>query len=176
MLRQSPYSYDELVDYHDADWADQIKRLSDGAGMQYAYDAISEGASVEKVASLLEPDGRMAIVRSREGGAWEALSLPVEPIYGAVREGLGEEVQHQGFTIPKSLPARDFAVKFYQWLGGALGSEVQPVPVRLMPGGLSDVVEDGFALLGDGGMGDRVAGRKEGWMRPVSAEKLVYGI
>lgn len=49
--------------------------------------------------------------------------------------------------------------------------------LRVMPGGLSDViVRDGFELLGSGTVGGRSggAGRTEDWMRPISAEKLVY--
>jgi hypothetical protein len=45
-----------------------------------------------------------------------------------------------------------------------------------MPGGLEKVVEDGFQLLGAGSVTDRQAKRPEEWMRPVSAEKLVYRI
>jgi hypothetical protein len=43
-----------------------------------------------------------------------------------------------------------------------------------MPGGLENVVPDGLALLGCGSMEDRNKERPEAWMRPVSAEKLVY--
>jgi len=173
-LRAEPYFYDHLVEYRDPTWSSQITGLSDGVGMHYAYDGLSEGGSVTHVASTLAKCGQMAIVRSREGGAWKGDNLPIEPVYGAVWEGLGEEVQYQGMTVAKSPAARDFAVAFYKWLSGAMGSEIKPVPVRVMPGALEKVVEDGFALLGAGGMGDRRINRTEEWMRPVSAEKLVY--
>jgi len=45
-----------------------------------------------------------------------------------------------------------------------------------MPGGLERIVNDGFALLGPGSMVDRESSRTEAWMKPVSAEKLVYKI
>jgi hypothetical protein len=45
-----------------------------------------------------------------------------------------------------------------------------------MPGGLGSVVHDGFQLLGAGGMEERRTVRAEPWMRPVSAEKIVYNI
>jgi NADPH:quinone reductase-like Zn-dependent oxidoreductase len=176
MLKSEPYGYEHLVDYRDGDWPEQIQKLADGKGMNYAYDCISEGESVARVSSILASKGKIAIVRSRAGGAWKADDLPVEPIYGAVWEGLGEEIQYQGFTVKKSPAARDFAVEFYKWLSGAAGSKLVPNPVRLMPGGLEKVVEDGFALLGPGKMEDRGEGRREEWMRPVSAEKLVYEI
>jgi NADPH:quinone reductase-like Zn-dependent oxidoreductase len=173
-LKAEPYAYDYLVDYRDKDWAQQIKQHSGDVGIHYAYDGLSEGESVTLVASTLARNGKMAIVRSREGGAWKADNLPIEPVYGAVWEGLGEEVQYQGLTVGKSPAARDFAAAFYQWLSQAVGSELLPVPIRLMPGGLERVVEDGFALLGAGGMEDRQAKRSDDWMRPVSAEKLIY--
>ncbi|KAF2681956.1 GroES-like protein [Lentithecium fluviatile CBS 122367] len=174
MLKSEPYAYDFLVDYRDNDWPGQIRRASDGEGMHLAYDCISEDDSVAMVSSTLSGNGRIAIVRSRAGGAWEADHLPTEPVYGAVWEGLGEEVRYQGFTIKRSLAARKFAVDFYRWLGSAAGSKLMPVPSRLMPGGLKKVVDDGFKLLGTGKMEERQVSRSEEWMRPVSAEKLVY--
>lgn len=176
MLRSEPYGYDHLVDYRDADWPEQIKKLSGGAGMQYIYDCVSEGRSVEQAYSILADGGKCAIVRSREGGAWTAKELPVEPVYGAVWEGLGEEVEYQGFTIERSPAARQFAVEFYRWLGEAVGEVLRLVPYRLMPGCLERVVEDGFRLLGSGGMEKREVRREEEFMRPVSAEKIVYRI
>jgi NADPH:quinone reductase-like Zn-dependent oxidoreductase len=175
-LKAEPYCYDHLVDYRDNDWPNQINALSGGTGIHYAYDGLSEGDSVVRIVSTLASNGKMAIVRSREGGAWKADNLPIEPVYGAVWEGLGEEVQYQGFTVHKSLLARAFAVAFYRWLSAALGTDLVPVPIRIMPGGLHNVVKDGFALLGAGGMEERKANRTEEWMRPVSAEKLVYNI
>jgi NADPH:quinone reductase-like Zn-dependent oxidoreductase len=176
MLRSDPYAYDFLVDYRDNDWPEQIRKLAGGEGVHLAYDCISEGASVAMVSSTLSSNGRSAIVRSRAGGAWKGDELPVEPIYGAVWEGLGEEVHYQGFTVKQSPVARAFAVAFYRWLGEAAGPELVPVPIRSMPGGLEKVFEDGFSLLGTGSMEERQLKRPEEWMRPVSAEKLIYRI
>jgi hypothetical protein len=78
--------------------------------------------------------------------------------------------------VPKSAAARAFAVKFYAWLGQVIGTELKPVPIRLMPGGFEKVVEDGFKLLGPGAMGERETKRTEEYMKPVSAEKLVYKV
>ncbi|KAJ4296305.1 hypothetical protein N0V90_006350 [Kalmusia sp. IMI 367209] len=174
MLRSEPYGYEHLVDYRDEQWSKKMLELTGGTGVHYAYDCISEGSSVEKVSSLLANGGKSAIVRSRAGGAWKADVLPVEPIYGAVWEGLGEEIQYQGFTVPQSPAARAFAVQFYQWLSDAAGSDIKPVPIRSMPGGLNRVADDGFILLGAGKMEERQVSRAEQWMRPVSGEKLVY--
>ncbi|KAG7284049.1 hypothetical protein NEMBOFW57_010409 [Staphylotrichum longicolle] len=106
-----------------------------------------------------------------DGGEGE---LPTEPIYGAVWEGLGEEIQYQGFVVPASEAAKRFATDFYGWLSG--GGELRPNPIRLMPGGLDRVVPDGFMLLGSGAMEARQRDRTEEWMKPISAEKLVYRI
>jgi len=151
-------------------------KMPGGMGMHYAYDGLSEGDSVARVVSTLSRKGKMAIVCSREDGAWKADSLPLEPVYGTVWEGLGAEVQYQRLTLAESSGARDFAVAFYKWLRVVLGLAIHPVPVRLMPGGLKKLVGDGFALLGAGGMEDRHVRRTEEWMRLVSAEKLVYRI
>jgi NADPH:quinone reductase-like Zn-dependent oxidoreductase len=171
MLRNQPYCYDHLVDYHDTSWPDKIGELSGDVGMDYILDCISEGDSVTKVSQTLREGGHLAIVRSKEGGAWKAENLPVEPVYGAVWEGLGVEIQYSGLTVPKSPEARAFAVEFYKWLSE--GGKLKPNPVRVMPGGLERIVEDSFTLLGSGSMQDRDQRRKEAWMRPVSAEKLV---
>lgn len=176
MLKAMPYGYENLVDYRDEDWPWQVRELAGGVGMDYAYDCISEGDSVKRVSDTLAINGRSAVVRSRAGGAWKADSLPVEPIYGAVWEGLGKEIQYQGFTVKESIAAREFAVEFYKWLGTVVGSKLVPNPIRRMPGGLEQVVQDGFILLGPGSMKDRETSRTEEWMKPVSAEKLVYRI
>ena len=176
MLKNQPYCYDLVVDYHDTGWLDKIIRSSDGRGVQYAFDCIAEGDSVEKVSRTLRKGGKIVVVRSREGGAWKADNLPVEPTYGAVWEGLGEDIQYAGLRVPKSLNARAFAVEFFRWL--SRGGRLEPNPVRVMPGGLERIVEDGFTLLGSNLMEDRELKkeRDEPWMKPVSAEKLVYRI
>lgn len=101
MLMAEPYSYDYLVDYRDDDWPEQIRGFcGESGGVGYAVDCISEGLSVEKVSRTLNGNdkGRLAVFRSREGGAWRSENIPpdVNPIYGAVWEGLGKEVQYQG--------------------------------------------------------------------------------
>lgn len=177
MLQAEPYGYDGLVDYHDADWAAKVRGLTHaGTGVDYAYDCISEGWTVSKTASTLVPSGKMAIVRSREGGAWtEEENLPIEPSYGAVWEGLGEVVQYQGMNLPASPRARCFAVAFYQWLSSG-GGRLEPNPLREMPGGVESIVDDGFGLLGSGTMGDRGSSSEKDRMKPLSAEKMVYTV
>lgn len=81
------------------------------------------------------------------------------PIYGAVWEGLGERIEYQAFEVPASGTSREFTVAFYQWLSGS--GKLEANPIRLMPGGLARVVEDGFTLLGSGSMDDRKNERQE---------------
>lgn len=100
-LKAKPYSYDHLVDYRDTDWPQQIRELcGENGGVDYALDCISEGLSVERVSRTLAGGDRskLAVFRSREGGAWNSDNMPVEvePVYGAVWEGLGKEVEYQG--------------------------------------------------------------------------------
>ena len=66
-------------------------------------------------------------------------------------------------------------MSFYRFLSSTL--QLEPNPVRLMPGGLGKIVEDGFALLGPGSMDERGSNAgAEPWMKPISMEKLVYDI
>jgi NADPH:quinone reductase-like Zn-dependent oxidoreductase len=175
-LRAQPFSYDELVDYR-SDWCSELSNLTQSTGLDLAYDCISEGDTVQKISKILGPRGKMAIVRSAEGGAWTSKEpLPVQPSYGAVWEGLGEEVQYQGMNLPANAEARELAVKFYNWLSANGEAALKPINVRMMPGGLERIFDDGFQLLGSGSMTDRVVDRTKSWMRPVSAEKLVYNI
>ena len=98
-LKAEPYGYAELADYRDENWPRQIGTFCGERGVTYALDCISEGSSVGMVASTLGENGRFAVVRSREGKAWKG-ELSVEPVYGAVWEGLGEAVQYQSEFRP----------------------------------------------------------------------------
>ena len=66
-------------------------------------------------------------------------------------------------------------MSFYHFL--SLKLQLEPNPVRLMPGGLEKIVEDGFTLLGPGSMDERGSNaRTEPWTKPISMEKLIYEI
>lgn len=174
MLRGGVYGYEELVDYREEGWVGKVRGFTGGRGVDFALDCVSEGATVRMVCETVREGAKVAIVRSREAGAWSTEGVPLEKVvYGAVWEGLGKEVGYTGFVVPASAEARAFAVAFYKWLSE--GRNLEPSPVRMMPGGLERVVEDGLALLGPGKMEDR-GSRTEEWMRPVQAEKLVYQI
>ncbi|KAI8259502.1 hypothetical protein K4K58_002559 [Colletotrichum sp. SAR11_239] len=95
MLKQEPYGYDVLVDYHDADWVEQVRRAARG-GVQYAIDAISKSPSVEQVEQTLAEDGQLAVFRSPALGRFDVSRMRVKPLIGAVWEGLGVEILYQG--------------------------------------------------------------------------------
>ncbi|OCL14155.1 GroES-like protein [Glonium stellatum] len=176
ILTRRPYEFAALVSYRDSDWPSQVRSLANGQGADFALDCISEGSSVAQVASVLAPCGKMAVVRSREGQAWKTEgTLPSEPLYGAVWEGLGDETEYQNMILPASPRARQFAVSFYRYLSSS-EIPIQPNRVRLMPGGLNRIVPDGFTLMGPGTMNQRGNDRAEEWMKPVSGEKLVYSL
>lgn len=175
MLKEEPYGYDVLVDYRDASWPEQVRRASGGGGVHFAYDAISEASTVRDVSTTLRRGGKMAVVRSREAGAWDAEGVVTEPIYGAVWEGLGEDVVYHKFVVRTSPAKKSFATAFYKWLSD--GGLLHPNPVRMMPGGFDKVVPEGLALLGTG-VSHRHLDRMQDQdhMRPISGEKLVYKI
>lgn len=172
LLKAEPYGFEVLVDYRDPKWPEQVRHAS-GGGVHFAYDAISEGSTVRDVSSTLRQGGKIAVVRSREAGAWDPEGVTVEPIYGAVWEGLGEDIQYQNFVVRTSPAKRSFTASFFKWLSD--GGLLHPNPVRVMPGGLEKIVEDGFELLGTG-VSNRGHERIEEHMRPISGEKLVYKV
>jgi hypothetical protein len=101
--------------------------------------------------------------------------LTVEPFHGAVWEGLGEQMEYQGMVMIAQPDKRQFATNFYQWLSKSCLALVAN-SLRLMPGGLQNIVQDGFALLSSGDMAQRDRHRTESYMLPLSAEKLVCNI
>lgn len=171
-LKAEPYSYDHLIDYRDAAWPEKVREAS-GGGVHFAYDAISEASTVRDVSTTLREGGKMAVVRSRAAGAWHTEGVKTEPIYGAVWEGLGEHVEYGKFVVASSPAKRSFATSFFKWLSD--GGIIKPNPTRLMPGGLENIVSDGFAVLGTS-VTNRSNDRTEEHMKRISCEKLVYRI
>ncbi|EEU38909.1 uncharacterized protein NECHADRAFT_88920 [Fusarium vanettenii 77-13-4] len=170
LLREEPYKFDVLIDYHDADWPEQVRKLTESSGgVHYAVDTISISPSVEQVESTLAPDGRFAVYRSPALGKFDINKLHHKPMIGAVWEGLGVEIGYQGASIPANPEARRFAAEFFAFLGSE-GSQRKAKlagnPIRQMPGGLEKIAE-GLALVSPNKMPE---------VRPISAEKAVYTI
>ncbi|KAF5570158.1 ToxD-like protein [Fusarium phyllophilum] len=178
MLRNEPYSYDVLVQCRDEGWIQKVNNATNGNGVDLALDCISEGQTVYKTHETLAPSAKLAVIRGPVGGQYDPALLTVKPAYGAVWEGLGVEVGYNDAVIPANPDAHVFAKKFYEFLSKPLPSgraQLEPNPVRMMPGGLEKVTQDGFRLLGTGLVSERSKiQRPEEYMRPISAEKLVY--
>ncbi|KAF4469663.1 hypothetical protein FALBO_3448 [Fusarium albosuccineum] len=179
-LRQKPYGYDELFHYRDPKWTDKVKALTNGKGVDFALDCISEDASVYGTHETLSSSAKFGVFRGPVGGRYDPSKLSTKPIYGAVWEGLGVEIGYNGAIIPANPEAREFAKEFFNFLSTESSSgraHLEPNPVRVMPGGLERIVPDGLALLGSGSVSKRAnVIRKEEYMRSISAEKLVYKI
>lgn len=174
-LRAVPYAYDILVDYREEGWEEEVLRAT--GGVDVAVDCIAEGSTVEKVHKTFgQKEGRFAVFRTPGGGGYDVETLRVKPIYGAVWEGLGVEVGYDDSSIPANPEARAFAAKFFEWLGSRGEVKLEPNPVRVMPGSLERIAEDGFKLFGTDVSGRTGSGRAEDYMRPISGEKLVYRI
>ncbi|KAF7548270.1 hypothetical protein G7Z17_g7160 [Cylindrodendrum hubeiense] len=111
-----------------------------------------------------------------------AANRGVDYAIDCISEGATVEKVHSTFgqTIPASPAARDFAAKFFAFLGSDAEDgkvNLEPNPLRIMPGGLERVSPDGFTLLGADGVTSRSTTSGEGeHMRPISAEKMVYVI
>ncbi|KAI0894412.1 GroES-like protein [Annulohypoxylon nitens] len=180
LLQQKPYSYTALVDYRSPTWVSDVLSLTNGRGIDYAVDCISEGSTVVQVERTFgSRGGKLAVIRAPANGGYDVSGMRVKPAYGAVWEGLGVEVGFlNGLTLPANPQARKFAVDFYKFLSSGTEhgkSMLEPNPVRIMPGGLDKIASDGFALLGSIRVSEReVSDRTEDYMRPISMEKLVY--
>ncbi len=94
MLREAPYSYAALVDYRDAAWAEKVRELAGNGGVDAAVDCISEGKTVYGTCDVLKDSGKYAVFRAPAGGAYNLDELRIKPIYGAVWEGLGVEIEY----------------------------------------------------------------------------------
>lgn len=198
-LNRAPFYYDFLVDHRDDTWPQAVRDATGGIGVSYAIDAVSIGATVAKVESTLNSEGRFAAYRTPAIGGYDMAAFKIKPVIGPVWEGLGAEISYHGniklssgrilvesnlptgVTIPANPETRSFAAAFFEFLGQEPVSGLnmlQPVPTRLMPGGLDRFSSDGFAVLRHSPLVSKVGSdqKVEAHLRPVSMEKLVYKI
>ncbi|KAK1147829.1 hypothetical protein N8T08_000342 [Aspergillus melleus] len=180
-LKEAPYRYDVLVDYRDDDWPERVSEATGGSGVSYAVDAVSIGPTVAMVESTLSPSGRFAAYRTPSIGGFDMTTLKIKPVVGPVWEGLGVEIGYHGVTLPANPEARNFAAAFFEFIGQEQNSGfklLESVPVRLMPGGMDQIISDGFSVIRNSPLVSRNgANRKEdAHLRPISMEKLVYRI
>ncbi|KIJ49188.1 hypothetical protein M422DRAFT_59392 [Sphaerobolus stellatus SS14] len=171
----------EAFDYRDTSWPSKVKKAS--GGIHFAVDCISEDKTTARISQTFADDGgKIAVIRK---SAWkkEGVRKDVVPIYGAAWAGLGYPIWYNDELLPASPSWRSLTVAFFSYLSAGSPSDptkfpIEPNPVRLMPGGLECVVQDAFTLMGSGKVAERRTETKgaEKWMRPISAEKLVYRI
>ncbi|KIM44064.1 hypothetical protein M413DRAFT_67917 [Hebeloma cylindrosporum] len=184
----SPKNHDKLLalgveavyDYRSPAWPERLRNAS--GGISYAVDCISEDDSTALISqTFVEGGGKIAVIRK---SAWrkEGVRQNVIPLYGAAWSGLGHEILYNDETLAASPSWRAFTVAFFKYLSaGSLEDSskfpIPPNPVRIMPGGLERMVEDGFTLLGSGKVNERILNASgPDWMRPISGEKLVYKV
>ncbi|GLB42901.1 putative zinc-binding oxidoreductase [Lyophyllum shimeji] len=168
-----------VFDYRSPAWPEDVYKAS--GGIAGALDCISEDDSAAKISQTFrESGGTIAVIRQ---SAWhrEGFKDKVTAVYSAVWSGLGHEILYNGGTIPASPSWRAFTVEFFKFLSAGSPTDpsrfpISPLPTRLMPGGLSNIVTDAFPLLGSGKVMDRSYQGSEPWLKPISAEKLVYHV
>ncbi|KAF5375944.1 hypothetical protein D9615_008213 [Tricholomella constricta] len=166
---------DAVFDYRSPTWPEDVYKAS--GGISAALDCISEDESTMKISHTFgESGGTVAVLRQ---SAWhpEGHKDKVNVIYSAVWSGLGHEILYNGGTIPPSSSWRAFTVEFFKFLSAGSPTDasrfpIEPIPQRVMPGGLEAVVPDAFQLLGSGKVIERQHQGSEPWLQPISAEKL----
>ncbi|ORY79745.1 chaperonin 10-like protein [Leucosporidium creatinivorum] len=171
---------DQVFDYRSSDWIERAKEAAGGA-VDLAFDCISEGATALNCAKTMGGQlGRLAVVE--KGFDREGIPETVSILPGLCWTGLGQRVEYSHRApLPEDPTSRAFTRAFFDYVapsGATTFQHLQPPSVRVMPGGLDRVLPDGFELLGLTLIGERkdAPKRKEDYMRPISAEKVVYRI
>ncbi|KAF8814532.1 GroES-like protein [Phlegmacium glaucopus] len=189
----SPKNHDKLLamgvegvfDYRSPTWPEDLKKATNG-GISYAVDCISEGTSTARISQAFvdhSRNGSKIAVVHKDGWDKEGVREDVMPLYFSVWSGLGHQLIFNNEKVPGSPSSREFAFQFYKYLSKCHPKDpttfpIPALPVRLMPGGLERVVPDAFTLFGS----EKISGRNPDpnesreWMKPISAEKLVYRI
>lgn len=166
-------------DYRSKTWIDDVYKAS--GGISAAFDCISSGESTAQISKTFAASGgTIAVIRK---GSWneDGIKEGVNAIYSAVWFGLGHELVYNEAVIPANPEWRAFSVEFFKFLSAGSPIDpshfpIEPIPVRLMPGGLDRIVPDAFTLLGTGLPETRKAVGGEPWMKPISGEKVVYRV
>ncbi|KAJ1329820.1 aspyridone synthetase trans-acting enoyl reductase [Microdochium nivale] len=158
---------DETVDYNDADWADQVRKLT-GDNLRHALDNISTGETIKKVATVMSSTQGghvVSLVMAKHVKLPEDLRkrVKVELIVAytvferPLPESLHDPDNHGGRTTGDRRFWEEHGLqKLPGWL--ELGG-VKPNAIKLL-GGL-DAVEEGLKMHAEGN---------------VSVEKIVYKV
>ncbi|KAA1476182.1 GroES-like protein [Dentipellis sp. KUC8613] len=152
---------DVAIDYHAPDVVEQIiKATGKQGGVDYVYDAISEGSSVELSVKALRSNGprKIGVVLPLNS---ENLDPSVEYTAIACALILGLELNFFGSLYPRDERDYQFGIEFAEQISGWLrDGRFKGNPYTVMPGGLAGV-QDGLAFMKSG---------------KVSGTKLVYRI
>lgn len=156
---------DAVVDYRDADWTAQVRKLS-GDGLQYALDTISEVETTKAVVEALSPTkgGHVICILPRKAaelGVEGSATIKIETTIAYSVFGRSLPKAYQAFDNSDASPEdKAFWEKYLRLLPELLESgKIKPNPVREL-GGIEDILT-GFKLQEEG---------------KVRAEKLVYKI
>ncbi|KAK7942516.1 zinc-binding dehydrogenase [Apiospora aurea] len=158
------YGADATVDYRDADWVDQVRKVTHD-NLEYAFDCISEKETTPAVAQCMSPTKGghiMCILPRKTAELPEALQAKVRVESTIAYSVFGRPLKYGDFdNYGGETPAdKAFWEKYLALLPGYLESgRVQPNKVKEF-GGLEDIPK-GFEIHAEG---------------KVSAEKLVYKI
>ena len=159
---------DAVVDYTNADWPEQVRRLTDDDGPRHALDCIAEKGTVQAVAKALSPtaDGHIVTLlpvgQLRDSGELEKVNPKVRLESTIVYTVFERPLKYKAFDNCGQLTPEDKAVweKYLRLLPGWL------VEGKIRPNRISE----------KGGMEDILVGFREQQEGKVSAEKLVYRI
>ncbi|TFY70031.1 hypothetical protein EVG20_g2901 [Dentipellis fragilis] len=148
------------IDYHDVDVIEQIIAVSGRDGVDYVFDAISEGGSIELAAKTLRKDGprRLALVLPLDVSNFDP---SVDYYFSAPAALFGHDIVFAGIYLARNKAEFELGVDFFEnaarWLEEG---RLKPNPVTVRPGGLSGV---------QAGLEFMKAGK-------VSGTKLVYRV
>ncbi|WWD15860.1 hypothetical protein CI109_100284 [Kwoniella shandongensis] len=155
------YGADEVLDYHDGDKAiaDALK-LTDGEGVEYALDTISEGDSWRITLGMMGKKGKQLNGILPVTDEAKKLNPKIEIVFTVMYTLFGKEFKFGPNTVPASEHDHEFGKAIFANTAELItkhGIKANPVSIR---GGLDDV-SDGF---------------KEMQAGKVSGKKLVYKI
>lgn len=138
---------DKIVDYRKGNVVQGIKDALGGKQLLHAYDAISEGDSLNNIRQVVAKGGKSTrVLPTKEDLSTPDLSVALTMV-GSCQKGSNRE--------------KDFGLAYYQLMARWLQTgEFEPHPHQVIPNGLGGV-EEGLRLLQDG---------------KVSAKKVIFRI
>ncbi|ODQ82522.1 hypothetical protein BABINDRAFT_31149 [Babjeviella inositovora NRRL Y-12698] len=132
---------DVVIDYHDSDCIEQIKKYANDS-IAYAVDCVSNGDSGSNVNKAVS-DTKPAKILGLSGIS----SIPPEEIKSSVAldvlllyHATGWELPLGAHIIPASPETREAAISFKEWVGPLLArGEIKHNRIKYVPGGLEAV-------------------------------------